>query len=154
LLLLPLPSLATCGGGGGGGMGGMRGPGMGGSDQQVYQVAWKIADPKTPPPVGGLTLYWFPSSVDEFKNSSLRNSRSLSLYASQCVSMTVSDTQAPSMQKLVGEDKLPVAVLATNDGTMLSKAQNNKGFLKVDQVEKLVEGELKQREETIKQQLK
>lgn len=136
-------------------MGGMRsGAGMGAGDQQVYQVPWKIADPKTPPPAGGLTLYWFPSSVDEFKNSSLRYSRSLALYASQCVSMTVSDVQAPEMQKLVGEDKLPVAVLATNDGAMVSKAQNNKGFLKVDQVEKLVEGELKQREETVKQQMK
>jgi len=153
LLLLPLPSLATCGGGGGGGMGGMRAPGMGGGEE-VYQVPWKVADPRTPLPAGGLTLYWFPSSVDEFKNSSLRNSRSLSLYASQCVSMTVSDTQAPAMQKLVGEDKLPVAVLATNDGEMIGKAQNNKGYLKVDQVEKLVEGELKQREETIKQQMK
>ena len=152
-LLLPLPGLATCGGGGGGGMGGMRGPGMGGSGE-VYQVPWKVADPKTLPPSGGLTLYWFPSSVDEFKNSSLRYSRSLSLYASQCVTMTVSDTQAPTMQKLVGEDKLPVAVLATNDGAMISKAQNNKGYLKVDQVEKLVEGELKQREETVKQQMK
>jgi tetratricopeptide (TPR) repeat protein len=155
LSLLPLPSLATCGGGGGGGMGGMRGgAGMGGGDQQVYQVPWKVVDPKTQPPAGGLTLYWFPSSVDEFKNSSLRYSRSLSLYASQCVSMTVSDTQAPAMQKLVGEDKLPVAVLASNDGSMINKAQNNKGFLKVDQVEKLVEGALKQREETIKQQMK
>ncbi|HET9802891.1 MAG TPA: tetratricopeptide repeat protein [Candidatus Acidoferrum sp.] len=154
VLLLPLPSLATCGGGGGGGMGGMRAPGMNGGDQQVYQVPWKIVDAKTPPPAGGLTLYWFPSSVDEFKNSSLRNSRSLSLYAAQCVSMTVSDTQAPAMQKLVGDDKLPVAVLATNDGTMINKAQNNKGFLKVDQVEKLVESELKQREESIKQQMK
>ncbi len=154
VLLLPLPSLATCGGGGGGGMGGMRGPGMSGGDQQVYQVPWKIADPKTPPPAGGLTLYWFPSSVDEFKNSSLRSSRSLSLYAAQCVSMTVSDTQAPEMQKLVGDDKLPVAVLATNDGTTISKLQNNKGFLKVDQVEKLVESEIKQREEMLKQQMK
>src|SRR2546422_5259733 len=65
LLLLPLPGLATCGGGGGGGMGGMRGGGgTGGGDQQVYQVPWKVVDPKTPSPAGGLTLYWFPSSVD------------------------------------------------------------------------------------------
>ena len=153
ILLLPYPGSATCGGGGGGGTGGMRGGGPGGSEE-VYQVPWKVADPKNAPPAGGLILYWFPSSVDEFKNSSLRYSRSLSLYSSQCVSMTVSDTQAPAMQKLVGDDKLPVAVLATNDGTMISKAQNSKGFLKVDQVEKLLEGEMKQREETIKLQMK
>src|SRR5438445_2091849 len=155
LLLLPLPSLATCGGGGGGGMGGMRGPGGGGGGEtQVYQVPWKVVKPEDALPAGSLALYWFPSSVDEFKNSSLRNSRSLSLLASQCVNMIVSDTQAPTMQKLVGEEKLPVAVLASSDGTAIGKAQNVKGFLKVDQVEKLVESEMKQREESIKQQSK
>jgi len=155
LLLLPLPSLATCGGGGGGGMGGMRGPGGGGGgDAQVYQVPWKVVKPEEALPAGSLALYWFPSSVDEFKNSSLRNSRSLSLLASQCVNMIVSDTQAPTMQKLVGEEKLPVAVLASSDGAPIGKAQNVKGFLKVDQVEKLVESEMKQREESIKQQMK
>ncbi|GAC1635838.1 MAG: hypothetical protein NVS9B14_13590 [Candidatus Acidiferrum sp.] len=154
LLLLPLPSLATCGGGGGGGMGGMRGPSGGGGDAQVYQVPWKVVKPQESLPAGSLALYWFPSSVDEFKNSSLRSSRSLSLYAAQCVNMIVSDTQAPEMQKLVGDEKLPVAVLASSDGTSIGKAQNVKGFLKVDQVEKLVESEMKQREETIKQQMK
>jgi tetratricopeptide (TPR) repeat protein len=155
LLLLPLPSLATCGGGGGGGMGGMRGPGGGGGgDAQVYQVPWKVVKPEETLPAGSLALYWFPSSVDEFKNSSLRNSRSLSLLASQCVNMIVSDTQAPTMQRLVGEEKLPVAVLASSDGAPIGKAQNVKGFLKVDQVEKLVESEMKQREESIKQQMK
>jgi len=155
ILLLPFPGSATCGGGGGGGMGGMRGGGTGpGGNEEVYQVPWKMADPKNALPSGGLTLYWFPSSVDEFKNSSLRYSRSLSLYASQCVSMVVSDTQAPEMQKLVAGEKLPVAVLTSSEGAAIGKAQNNKGFLKVDQVEKLLDGEMKQREETIKQQIK
>src|SRR5579871_155321 len=154
VLLLPLESFATCGGGGGGGMGGMRSGGGMGASEQVYQVPWKVADPKNAPPAGGLTLYWFPSSLDEYKNSSLRNSRSLTLYATQCVNMTVSDTQTPEMQKLVGDNKLPVAVLARNDGTAIAKAKNVKGFLKVDQVEKLVEAEMKQREESIKQEMK
>lgn len=152
LLLLPLPSLATCGGGGGGGMGGMRGPGGGG--EQVYQVPWKVVKPQEALPAGGLALYWFPSSLEEFKNSSLRSSRSLSLLAAQCVNMIVSDTQAPEMQKLIAGETLPVAVLASSDGTPIGKAQNVKGFLKVDQVEKLVESEMKQREESVKQQMK
>jgi tetratricopeptide (TPR) repeat protein len=154
LLLLPLPSLATCGGGGGGGTGGVSGGGSNGGNAQVYQVPWKVVKPQETLPAGSLALYWFPSSVDEFKNSSLRNSRSLSLYASQCVSMIVSDTQAPELQKLVAGEKLPVVVLAGSDGAPLGKAQNVKGFLKVDQVEKLVESEMKQREETVKQRMK
>jgi tetratricopeptide (TPR) repeat protein len=153
LLLLPLPGSATCGGGGGGGMGGMRGGG-GGGNEEVYQVPWKMLKPQESLPAGGLSLYWFPSSAEEFKNSSLRNSRSLSLYSAQCVSMIVSDTQAPEMQKLVAGEKLPVAVLAGSDGAPIGKAQNKNGFLKVDQVEKLVEVEMKQREESIKQEMK
>jgi len=45
-------------------------------------------------------------------------------------------------------------VLAKADGTVIGKAQNKDGYLKVEQVEKLLEGEMKQREETIKQQMK
>ena len=42
----------------------------------MYQVPWKVVKPEEALPAGSLALYWFPSSVDEFKNSSLRNSRS------------------------------------------------------------------------------
>ncbi len=158
LLLLPTPDWATCGGGGGGGMGGTRsgGPGAGGgtSDQQVYQVPWKMVKPDDAPIAGGLVLYWFPSSTEEFQRSSLRNSRSLSLYASQCVTMGVADAGTSLGQKFLSGDKLPVVVLAKSDGTVVNKLQNTNGFLKVEQVEKLVESDMKQREEAIKQQLK
>jgi hypothetical protein len=79
LLLLPTPDWATCGGGGGGGMGGMRGGGPsagpgGVSDQQVYQVPWKLIKPDDTPSAGGLVLYWFPSSVEEFQRSWAKSS--------------------------------------------------------------------------------
>jgi len=162
LLLLPIPDWATCGGGGGGGMGGMRSPssntpnngGAGMGQEQVYNVPWKVVKPEDPPIASGLILYWFPSSTTEFQNSSLRNSRTLSLYASQCVTMGVADAGTSIGKKLVPEDKLPVVVLAKPDGTIVGKAENKNGFLKVDQVEKLVDTEVKQREEAIKEQLK
>ncbi|HKV63588.1 MAG TPA: tetratricopeptide repeat protein [Candidatus Acidoferrum sp.] len=155
LLLLPAPDWATCGGGGGGGMGGMRSGGSGSmGDEQVYQVPWKLVKPDETPSAGGLLVYWFPSSAQEFQRSSLRNSRSLSLYASQCVTMGVADAGTSLGQKFLSGDKLPVVVLAKSDGTIINKIQNNNGFLKVDSVEKLVESEMKQREETIKQELK
>src|SRR5437762_8259673 len=118
LLLLPAPNWATCGGGGGGGTGGMRGPsgpGMG-SDEQVYQVPWKLIKPEDSI-VAGLVLYWFPSSGEEFQKSSLRNSRSLSLYASQCVTMGVADASTAMGQKFLTGEKLPVVVFAKADGT-------------------------------------
>src|SRR6266849_1735324 len=159
LLLLPAPDWATCGGGGGGGMGGMRsgGPAPGGGsfgDQQVYQVPWKVIKPDDTPIANGLVVYCVPSSLEEFQRSSLRNSRSLSLYASQCVTMGVADAATSVGQKFLSGEKLPLVVFTKSDGTVINKPENTKGFLKVEQVEKLVESEMRQREETIKQQLK
>jgi tetratricopeptide (TPR) repeat protein len=147
------PAWATCGGGGGGGVGGMSGGGGGAGSPTVYYVPWKVRAPKDPPPVG-LVLYWFPASNEELKKSSLRESRPLSLYASQCISMEVADYKIPNAEKLIGESKLPVAVLATPDGAPVNKLENTEGKLKVQLVEKLVETEVKQRESTLDERLK
>ena len=148
-------SFATCGGGGGGGGGGMsnNGGGGGGSNAPVYVVPWKVRKPKDPP-AAGLVLYWFPASNNEINNSSLRQSRALSLYASQCVSMELADTHVQNADKLVGDSKLPVAVLATPDGTPVSKIDNTNGKLKVADVEKVVDSEMKQRESALDGQMK
>ena len=50
--------------------------------------------------------------------------------------------------------QLPVAVLASADGTPIKKVENTDGKLKVEQVEKLVEAEMKQRETSLDTQLK
>jgi tetratricopeptide (TPR) repeat protein len=136
------PAFATCGGGGGGGVGGMS---SGGSSPQVYYVPWKVRAPKDPP-AQGLVLYWFPLTNDELKKSSLRESRVLTLYAAQCVSMEMGDYRTPDGQKLLGDSKPPTALLATPDGTVVGKAENSGGILKVAQLEKLVENEVKKRE--------
>jgi tetratricopeptide (TPR) repeat protein len=149
---------ATCGGGGGGGMGGMSAPGMGSGmgmpAEQVYNVPWRVRLPELPPVTAGLVLYWFPSSVQEVQKSSLRTSRVLSLYATQCVSMEIVDAATPLGQKLVGADKLPVAVLATPDGDTVAKIENQDGFLRAERVEKIVDGEMKRRDNSLEQQLK
>lgn len=147
------PVWATCGGGGGGGVGGMSGGSGGGATPTVYYVPWKVRAPKDPSPLG-LVLYWFPASTDELQKSSLRSSRPLSLYATQCISMEVADTQVPNAEKLIGNSKLPIAVLATPDGTPVTKLENTGGKLKVEQVEKLVESEVKHREAALDGQLK
>src|SRR5262249_11225175 len=159
LLLLPMPDWATCGGGGGGGMGGMRAPGGTGPTnglpaEQVYQVPWKLMKPEESPTPGGLVVYWFPSSAEEFQKSGLRFSRSLSLYASECVTVGVAEAATSLGSKFLHEDKLPVVILAKPDGTVINKLENEKGFLKVERVEKLVETEMKTREESVKQEMK
>jgi tetratricopeptide (TPR) repeat protein len=142
---------ATCGGGGGGGTGGMGGGGGMAADV-VYQVPWRLLQPTDKAaPSGGLVVYWFPASQNELQKSSLRNSRVLSLYAAQCVTMGVADVGTALGQKYAADEKLPVAVLADSDGNVIGKAKaDDKGYLRVGQVEKLLEGEMKQRESTIK----
>ena len=140
-------TFATCGGGGGGGGGGVSGSSSGPS-APVYVVPWKIRKPADPAP-NGLVLYWFPASENELRNSSLRQSRILSLYAAQCVSMEVADSNVAHADALLGASQLPVAALAKPDGTLVRKIENTNGKLKVADVEKLVDSEMKQRESTI-----
>jgi tetratricopeptide (TPR) repeat protein len=147
MFLVVVDVLATCGGGGGGGTGGMGGGGMA---EVVYQVPWKLITVADTPAPGGLVVYWFPASENELKNSSLRNSRTLALYASQCVTMGVADAGTPIGQRFAPDEKLPVAVLAQSDGKVIGKAQGEAGKLKVAQVEKLLEAEMKQREAGVK----
>jgi tetratricopeptide (TPR) repeat protein len=146
-------SFATCGGGGGGGGGGMSSGGGGGSSAPTYPVPWKIRKPTDNPPTVGLILYWFPASEKEIRNSSLLQSRTLSVYASQCVSMELTNTDLPNVDKLLGDSKLPVAVLATPDGTPVNKLENTDGKLKVTDVEKLLATEMKQRETAVDSQM-
>ncbi len=128
---------------------------MGGStSEQVYNVPWRLRTPEAPPITAGLVLYWFPSSAQEVQRSSLRTSRVLSLYAAQCISMEIADAASPLGQKFVADAKLPLAVLATPDGTPLGKAENKDGFLRAGPVEKLVDDEVKRRENSLEQQLK
>jgi tetratricopeptide (TPR) repeat protein len=122
-------------------------------DQEVYRVPWRLIKPEDPPVSAGLLLYWFPSSRQELERSSLLNSRMLSLYASQCVTLGVVDAHTPLGQKFAGGEKLPVAVLAQPDGTLVGKAENKDGYLKVEQVEKLLESEMKKRESVLKEKI-
>jgi len=133
---------------------GPMGPGAGMTQEPVYDVPWRVLEPAAPPLTQGLVVYWFPSSVQEFQRSSLRVSRTLSLYASQCIAMEVVDAATPLGQKLVPGAKLPIAVLATPDGGLIGKAENKDGYLRVNQVEKLVDDEYKRRENLVDSQLR
>ena len=149
------PAWATCGGGGGGGPGGVGGGAKGaeGPAPTVYMVPWKIWEARTTPNKG-LVLYWFPASNDELKKSSLRQSRILTLYSAQCVTMTVADAKTPELQPIIGDAALPVAILTSADGSPIKKIENTGGKLKVEQVEKVLDAEMKQRETTLDTQLK
>ncbi len=154
LCFVTSPVWATCGGGGGGGGGGMSGSGSGGEQKVVYHVPWKTRTAKTPPVKAGLVLYWFPASDKEIKASPLRESRNLTLYAGQCVTMELGDAETANYDALVGGSKLPVAVLANPDGTAVGKLENKAGKLSLLEVEKLVGNEIKSRKATVDANLK
>ena len=122
--------------------------------EEVYRVPWHLLTASDTPVAAGLVLYWFPSSNEELRVSSLRTSRVLTLYASQCVAMDVADARSDTGTKYVAGAALPVAVLTTADGKVIGKAESEKGFLRVGEVEKLVDGEMKQRESTVEQYMK
>jgi tetratricopeptide (TPR) repeat protein len=150
VFLITTQTWATCGGGGGGGMGGMGGGG--GSSPQVYTVPWKAiqgADTLK----DGLAVYWLPSSQQELERSSLRESRTLSMYASQCVTMGIVDQRTAIGQKLASANQLPVAVVVQPDGTVVGRLENSNGKLKVGDLEKLVENEMKKRENALKEKM-
>ena len=68
--------------------------------------------------------------------------------------MTVADAKTPELQPIIGDAALPVAILASADGAPIKKIENTGGKLKVEQVEKVLEAEMKQRETTLDTQLK
>jgi len=84
----------------------------------------------------------------------MKASRILTLYSAQCVSMEIADYRMTEMQKILGDSKPPVAILASSDGTPIKKVENIDGKLKVDVVEKAVDGEMKQRETALDESLK
>ena len=154
VLISSSPAWATCGGGGGGGTGGVGGGARSeGPAPAVYMVPWNIWEARKAPNKG-LVLYWFPASNKEVEKSSLRASRILTLYASQCVAMTIGDAKLPELQPFAGDSALPVAVLATSDGKTIQKVENTGGKLKVQDIEKVVEGEMKQRETALDTSMK
>ncbi len=124
----------------------------GGSSQQTYQVPWKLITPQEPVKEG-LAVYWFPTGKQEVERSSLRESRTLQLYSQQCVTMGIVDVQSTLGQKYVPDGKLPVAVLVQADGTVVTKLENQNGKLKVGDLEKLVESEMKKRESALKEKM-
>jgi tetratricopeptide (TPR) repeat protein len=151
--LLASQAAATCGGGGGGGMGGMSRGNSGNmtETQSTYPVPWKVVQPTDPPLKEGLAVYWLPSTQEELNRSSLHFSQVLSSYATQCVTLGIVDQRTTLGQRLAAHDKLPVVVLTQADGTPLGKAENRDGFLRVEQVERLLESEVKKRDNALKE---
>jgi len=68
--------------------------------------------------------------------------------------MGIVDARSEMGQKYVPDGKLPVALLVQpSDGAVVSKLENTNGKLKVGDLEKLVESEMKKRESAMKEKM-
>jgi hypothetical protein len=116
----------------------------------VSFVPWKVIAPGDSPAKAPLTLYWIPSSRDDFKHSELLFSRPLTSYASQCVAMhVIRADNAVMIEKLGALGAMPMAVLLDGDGKQLGKVDNDHGALNVAAVEKLVREQLRASEASL-----
>jgi tetratricopeptide (TPR) repeat protein len=68
--------------------------------------------------------------------------------------MEIADAGSPIGKQLATNAKLPLAVLTTPDGQSLGRADNENGMLRADPVEKLVDNEVKKRDNQLDQQMK
>ncbi|MGZ7031564.1 MAG: hypothetical protein ACXVIJ_06275 [Thermoanaerobaculia bacterium] len=113
---------------------------------QVF-VPWKVLNPGDEPVRSPLVLYWLPGSREEIRHSDLLVSRSLAVYAMQCVGMQVIRPDDDEMIERFGATgKLPVCVLAHGDGTAIARVPNDNGALRSAAVEKMVHDEIGARE--------
>ncbi|HJQ97938.1 MAG TPA: tetratricopeptide repeat protein [Candidatus Polarisedimenticolaceae bacterium] len=150
LFLPAAPLSATCGGGGGGGMGGATpGGGGGGKAAEVYHVPWKIVGAADPIPSGDLSVYWFPTSADEAKKSTLLGSRGLTLASARCVAMALITPDNAAPRGKYGVDGSAV-VLVGRDGAELGRVTPQGSTFDSDVAENLLSTELDKRETAAK----
>ncbi len=152
-LLASSAARATCGGGGGGGEGGFSESSAtaGAGTERVYHVPWKVIGTGGELPPGALVLYWFPTSPEEARASSLVTSRRLSLWSGECVGMgLVTADNAPLRTQFKVVNGAPQAVLAAADGSEVVRVEAKDGRLDSGAVEKAVGAALDAREHALK----
>jgi len=109
-------------------------------------VPWKVLNAGDEPLKTDLVLYWIPSSRDEMRRSPLLTSRPLAIDSTQCVGMQIirPDDEA-NIAKFGATGTLPIAILATRDGTMLKAIISEDGMLSLSNIEKMVREQLTKR---------
>lgn len=124
--------------------------GNGGLTSNVVFVPWKILSLGETPPAGMLVLYWIPVSRDEFRHSELLTYRPLTTYPPQCVAMSVVRIDdEETIARLDAGDKLPIAILTGEDGSVLGSVENERGALSAAAVDKLLRDTISAREASL-----
>jgi hypothetical protein len=113
-------------------------------------VPWKILHPGDPAPATQLVLYWIPLSSDDFRHSELLTYAPLTAYARDCITLAVVRADdAATIARLDASGKLPIAVLAGADGSIIGKVENERGALSAAAVDKLLHDAIRARGEAL-----
>ena len=128
--------------------------GGGGLTSNVVFVPWKILNQGETPPAGMLVLYWIPASRDEFRHSELLTYRPLTIYPPQCVAMSVVRIDdEKTIARLEAAGKLPIAILMSENGSVLGSVENQRGVLSAEAVDKLLRETISAREASLDRDL-
>ena len=122
-------------------------------DGPISFVPWKVLAPGDSPPDSPLILYWIPASPEDFRHSDLLISRPLTIFASQCVAMSVVRPDDTARITTLSAGALPAAILVESGGTPLGTVQADRGTLHVRDVERLVRDKLADRRAAIESQV-
>jgi hypothetical protein len=110
-------------------------------------VPWKVLNPGDETLKTDLVLYWIPSSRDEIRRSPMLTSRPLAIYSTQCVGMQlIRPDDSDTIEHLGASGRLPTAILATREGVILERVENDGGLLRAVDVEKRVRDTIVARE--------
>lgn len=115
--------------------------------RSVAFVPWKVLDPASAPSGALMVLYWIPSQPDELKRSDMVHSKTLMAYAARCVAMQV--VRADDSVRLASLDireKLPLAILAGDEGKVIARLGGGGSPLRSSDVEMMVRKAFDQRE--------
>lgn len=113
----------------------------GGSAQtppSVTFVPWKVLNPGGERLRGELVLYWVPATREEIRRSPMLTSRTLAIYASQCVGMQLVRPEDDETISRLEIGDLPAAVIVDARETVVARATADRGGLHVADVEHLV----------------
>ena len=125
-----------------------RGPGTGNPDVQL--VPWKYLQSDTLVHEAPVTLYWLPANNGQVTDSPLLDDKPLLNAATRCVAFEIVMPERTTVVHSLGETgKVPAVLIIDREGKMLRKFENPNGELMTRDVEKLLNGELGSRDETM-----
>jgi len=124
------------------------GPGTGNPDE--HRVPWKFLQTDVLMNDQPVTLYWMPLSLEQAEKSRLMTSATLREAATRCVGLEIILPERTAvLDKLGVAGKIPAALVTDREGHVIRRAENARGALTAEEVERMINAELSARDEAM-----